>query len=129
MCCGPYDNDYPTFGGKNQRVDRAYGRVGSIFSDPTARQFGESADSNLVPAPPIRTPGGDDDGADDNSDADADIEKFKRELESLKPKNNQPGLPDDLKGGRDQLPEPDEVKKDPTAMRLMRQRLLKGQWR
>ncbi|HMO14469.1 MAG TPA: hypothetical protein PKD64_06985 [Pirellulaceae bacterium] len=36
MCCGPYDYHYPTFGGRVQRVNPEYGRVGSIYSDPTA---------------------------------------------------------------------------------------------
>ncbi len=47
MCCGPYDYDYPNFGGKHERMDRTWGRVGSIFSDPMANPAGESADSNL----------------------------------------------------------------------------------
>ena len=34
MCCAPFDYDYPTFGGITQRADPAYGRVGSVFSDP-----------------------------------------------------------------------------------------------
>lgn len=36
MCCGVYDYAYPTFGGKHERVDPEYGRVGSIYSDPLA---------------------------------------------------------------------------------------------
>lgn len=47
MCCGPYDFDYPTFGGKYQRTNPSYGRVGSVFSDPNANAYGPSADSNL----------------------------------------------------------------------------------
>jgi hypothetical protein len=47
MCCGPFDYDYPTFGGKYDRYDRSYGRLGSVFSDPMAAPTGGSADSNL----------------------------------------------------------------------------------
>ncbi len=35
MCCNSGLYDYPTYGGKFERVDRQHGRVGSIFSDPT----------------------------------------------------------------------------------------------
>lgn len=35
-CCSPDLYNYPTYGGRYERVDRAYGRVGSIFSDPNA---------------------------------------------------------------------------------------------
>ena len=51
MCCGPYDYDYPSFGGTQQRVDARYGRVGSIFSDPNAKLDGDGPDSNLQPQP------------------------------------------------------------------------------
>ena len=47
MCCGPYDYHYPTFGGRVQRADPEYGRVGSIFSDPYTAGTGLDADSNL----------------------------------------------------------------------------------
>jgi hypothetical protein len=47
MCCGPYDYHYPTFGGRIQRADPVYGRVGSIFSDPNMAGAGPLADSNL----------------------------------------------------------------------------------
>ena len=36
ICCSPEDYTYSTFGGKYERVDPAYGRVGSIYSDPNA---------------------------------------------------------------------------------------------
>jgi hypothetical protein len=36
MCCGPDLFTYPTFGGRVQRTDWEYGRVGSIYSDPTS---------------------------------------------------------------------------------------------
>ncbi len=48
MCCGPYDDHYPTFGGIVQRSNPVWGRVGSIFSDP-GPFGGPSADSNLTP--------------------------------------------------------------------------------
>lgn len=50
MCCGPYDYHYPTYGGRIQRVDPEYGRVGSVFSDPNLAGTGPVADSNLVTA-------------------------------------------------------------------------------
>jgi len=51
MCCGPFDYDYPVYGGKFERVDSSYGRVGSIFSDPNAPDDGPSPDSNLEARP------------------------------------------------------------------------------
>ena len=48
MCCGPYDYDYPTYGGKIQRTDPAYGRVGSIFSDPATVVRGPNAQDALA---------------------------------------------------------------------------------
>lgn len=47
MCCGPFDDGYPALGGKHDRHDRSYGRLGSILSDPMASPTGGSADSNL----------------------------------------------------------------------------------
>ncbi len=58
MCCGPYDYHYPTFGGRIQRADPEYGRVGSIFSDPNMAGAGPLADSNLeviTPQAPVTT--------------------------------------------------------------------------
>ena len=49
MCCGTFDYHYPTFGGRLQRANPEYGRVGSVFSDPYAAAIGPSADSNLQP--------------------------------------------------------------------------------
>lgn len=46
MCCGPHDFDYPVLGGKHQRTNPTYGRVGSPFSDPSITG-GPNADSNL----------------------------------------------------------------------------------
>ena len=49
ICCGPYLDHYPTFGGKVQRTDPTWGRVGSIYSDPYTAGTGPMADSNLTP--------------------------------------------------------------------------------
>ena len=113
MCCGPYDFDYPTYGGKHERVDRAYGRVGSIFSDPNAGVYGESADSNLIPQPALRSTGSGAEGGDSIDDG----------MESITPKP----VPDS--GGPGELPMPDDT--DPTASRLWKQRPLRSQfqWR
>lgn len=108
MCCGPYDFDYPTFGGKHERMDRSYGRVGSIFSDPNAGYYGESADSNLEPQPAVR---------------------------NISPDTNRNGMEEDpaaSPGGPGELlepgPGPDD---DPTASRLWKPRPLRSQfqWR
>lgn len=48
ICCGPYDYNYPAFGGTVQRSDPVHGRVGSIYSDP-GPFGGPSSDSNLKP--------------------------------------------------------------------------------
>ncbi|MEL7496488.1 MAG: hypothetical protein AAFN77_02690 [Planctomycetota bacterium] len=87
MCCGPYDYDYPTFGGKHQRVDPSHGRVGSIFSDPMAGYYGAGADSNLQAPPSIDSESTDDDRGDD-SDLDLDLD----DMDSTQPDSN--GLPD-----------------------------------
>ena len=122
MCCGPYDYDYPTFGGKHERVDRAYGRVGSVFSDPQAVYGGESADSNREIPEPLRKSNADKDGG---GDTNADIEKFKKELESISPKDKSDlNLDDEL----EELPEPPATAKDPTAQGLPRTRS-QWQWR
>lgn len=82
MCCGPYDYHYPTFGGKHQRVDPEFGRVGSIFSDPLAGYNGPSADSNLEPSPELESRGDslDSDGEDmdrgSDDDSDGDLERL-----------------------------------------------------
>jgi hypothetical protein len=86
MCCGPYDFDYPNFGGKHERVDPSYGRVGSIFSDPNANFDGDSPDSNLEPQPERRIKTGD--GVEDLELIDP-IEDPKPSLEKL------PDPPDD----------------------------------
>lgn len=40
MCCGTYDEAYAGSGGTWQRSDLFHGRVGSLFSDPNARNSG-----------------------------------------------------------------------------------------
>ena len=83
MCCGPYDYDYPTVGGKHQRVNPSYGRVGSIFSDPNAEAFGPGADSNLkAPKPPRASTTSDTDIDDDEDlDLEAELQQLENELE------------------------------------------------
>lgn len=36
-CCTPWDDAYPTYGGKWERVDRFHGRVGSAFNDASGQ--------------------------------------------------------------------------------------------
>ncbi|MEM9941117.1 MAG: hypothetical protein AAF939_05970 [Planctomycetota bacterium] len=79
MCCGPYDYDYPTFGGKHERVNANWGRVGSIFSDPLASISGPSADSNLKD-PPEAGKSRSFDFNDDNDELDRLREKLQKEL-------------------------------------------------
>ena len=84
MCCGPYDYDYPTYGGKIQRTDPAYGRVGSIFSDPATVVRGPNADSNLSePDPEQRR----EDGLENLEDLDnlleEDLDNFDQQNETL----------------------------------------------
>ena len=111
MCCGTDDLNYPTYGGVHQRADPAYGRVGSVFSDPFAHVGGPSADSNLEPYPEPRANQdfGDEDEDDldlerEDEDLDDDLENLDRDdvdredLERIDP------LDDDeleLKGARD----------------------------
>lgn len=97
LCCAPNDYDYPTYGGKHQRVNPAYGRVGSVFSDPNASISGPAADSNLSP----RTSLPDDDG---------------EGLESIIPYNDSPDI----------LPSPTEDGSDTTAQRLMKRSPLRS---
>ena len=40
MCCGTFDYDYPTYGGKWERGDRQWGRVGSNLSGAGAGEIG-----------------------------------------------------------------------------------------
>ena len=84
ICCGPYDYDYPDFGGKHQRQDRRHGRVGSILSDPLApRAGGASADSNLQPPPPLKSLEPLED--DFEPDRDDELDDIKRDLEDITP--------------------------------------------
>lgn len=92
MCCGPYDYHYPTMGGKHERVDPVYGRVGSIFSDPLAPRAAQaSADSNLLPPPPIKALDEDLDGPDDSSELEDELND--RDLEDITPMEDEDGLP------------------------------------
>ena len=74
MCCGPFDNDYPTFGGKHLRSDRSFGRVGSILSDPATILGGPGADSNLTPQPEPIAKTDDDDTTDIDLEDDGDLD-------------------------------------------------------
>ena len=82
MCCGPHDYDCPDFGGKRQRQDRQHGRVGSILSDPLApRAGGASADSNLLPPPPLRSL--EPQESDVEPDRGEDMDDIRRDLDDL----------------------------------------------
>ena len=113
-CCGPYDYHYPTFGGKHQRVDPTYGRVGSVFSDPNTT-LGPSADSNLEPHPATESPRtpADDDIDDDLEDLDSDGDEGLRPLNRLED--------DDV----EELPGPNGEDAEVTASRFWRQRALR----
>ena len=109
ICCGPFDYDYPDFGGKHERQDRRHGRVGSIFSDPLApRAAGASADSNLQAPPPLtslepREPDDSDlEGDIEQLDDPDDIDDLERDLEDIDPL--------DLDG--EELPSLDEIDED-----------------
>ena len=83
ICCGPFDYDYPDFGGKHERQDRRHGRVGSIFSDPLApRAGGASADSNLQAPPPLTSQ---EPQEPDDSDLEGDLDDLERDLEDIDP--------------------------------------------
>ena len=122
MCCGPHDFDYPTYGGKFQRTDPAYGRVGSPFSDPATVVDGPSADSNLSAGDTGRMrepPTGD---LDDPTELDMlQDEEFEKENE-LRPQNDPLPVPK-----TSPEPETDES----TAFRRWRQKPLRRseQWR
>ena len=97
ICCGPFDYDYPDFGGKHERQDRRHGRVGSIFSDPLApRAGGASADSNLQAPPPLTSL---EPQEPDDSDLEGDLDDLERDLEDIDPL--------DLDG--EELPSLDEI--------------------
>lgn len=94
MCCGPFDYDYPAFGGKHPRAVRNHGRVGSILSDPLTSITGESSDSNLAapPEPLDTTPEDliDTEVEDLNSDDDMseELRKLDEKLEGIEPLRN-----------------------------------------
>ena len=83
-CADTNDYDYPNFGGKHQRVNPTYGRVGSIFSDPNANSFGPSADSNLKAPDSPRAPEPIEDtdiGEEETElDIDAELEEMRNQL-------------------------------------------------
>ena len=89
MCCGPHDFDYVTFGGKHQRSNPSWGRVGSVFSDPGSFPPGPTADSNLTTASDKRRDASDDDDDSFLEDLDEDLndndmlEELDRKLEEL----------------------------------------------
>lgn len=113
MCCAPNDYDYPNYGGKYERVNPAYGRVGSIFSDPNAGALGPSSDSNLDSDP----------RGSSNAIDGFDVDPM---LEGIEPLDDSGQPPT-----RELLPNPDKNENDPTAKRLInRQPLRAGQsWR
>ena len=117
MCCGPFDFDYANFGGKHERIDPQYGRVGSIFSDPNAGFMGPGADSNLAPPPEPR-----DSTFDEDLELDQMRQDFEDDLESIDPLN------DTNDSGTESLPGPDD--EGPTASRPIKNRLRPFQtWR
>ncbi len=99
MCCGPHDYDYPNYGGRHERHDPIYGRVGSVFSDPYANPGYASPD--LDPATSIENRGG---GSSDRQplpetgdDPDELRQRLQRDLEDRRPTRPRP----------EQLPGPD----------------------
>ena len=102
MCCGPYDYHYPVFGGKFERANPEYGRVGSVFSDPYVTGGGAGADSNLEDPEPYYT-GDDDDFDGDLRDPDLlddDLDDIRRRID-----RNEGFGP----GNIDDLPDPDNI--------------------
>jgi len=133
MCQGPYDYDYPNFGGKHQRVDPTYGRVGSIFSDPNANSFGPSADSNLKAPEPPRATNIEDTDTDIDEEPDLDLDA---ELQEMRNELKLEGSPEEIEpmleppNDTETLPDPDSD--GPTASRRWQNRPLRpGQvnWR
>jgi hypothetical protein len=91
MCCGPFDYDYPAFGGKHPRADRSHGRVGSILSDPMTMISGPSADSNLTaPTESLNTAPDDllDTDIEDLDAEDPPSDSLDNELERIEPLRN-----------------------------------------
>lgn len=123
MCCGPFDDDYNVFGGPFQRANPQQGRVGSVLSDPLYAGYGPSADSNLAPETPQRTPNTTDLDLEDDTELDDD-RNYKKELEELRREMNldNPG----------ELPSPTRPKPDEdadTARSSQKSRAIKRQWR
>ena len=59
MCCSPDDPNYAAYGGRWQRHDMAYGRVGSAFAEAG---YDALAPETLTPAPAEDEPEAGDDG-------------------------------------------------------------------
>ncbi|MFT7629341.1 MAG: hypothetical protein ACI87E_000339 [Mariniblastus sp.] len=116
MCCGPYDYDYPNYGGLEERVHPDYGRVGSIFSDPNAGYGGPSSDSNLTPHPEAR---GNRQRAQDLEDMNDIRQGIDQEIEAMAP-GTQPA---------EELPSPSLD--DTTASRMFQKQPLRStqKWR
>lgn len=61
VCCTPFDDAYPAYGGKWERTNRFHGRVGSAF-DPAGGPVGETISAEEVyeeietPTPAVPTP-------------------------------------------------------------------------
>ena len=120
MCCGPHDFDYATFGGKHQRSNPSWGRVGSVFSDPGGFGMGPSADSNLMTAADRRRDASDGTLKDDKllEDLDQDLNEGLDMFEDLDRQLDEPNLPN---------PNPDKTSTEPatdetTASQSWRQR-------
>ena len=122
MCCGPYDYDYPNFGGKHPRADRKFGRVGSVFSDPNANFYGPSADSNIMPVE-AEGPKTDDDDISSDPDTELDIDA---ELERLRNENEIREEIDPMQNGLDANPEELPSPDGPTASRTWQNRPLRA---
>jgi len=105
MCCGPFDYDYPTFGGNRPRVDRSHGRVGSPFSDPAGNIAGPSADSNLTPVEPAP-----DLDLSEGDDFDNGLEEDLGDPEGLGEKEPQSGF-----DGKLETIEPESLRDDATS--------------
>lgn len=88
MCEGPYDFDYPAYGGIHHRSNPTYGRLGSTFSDPNYAGLGPSSDSNLKPHPESQFGGNLDD---ESLEGDFDLERADEDLD-----DDLEGLDDDL---------------------------------
>lgn len=88
MCCDIYDYAYPTYGGVTERVDRYYGRVGSIYSDPLAE-----------PGTPIPTPVDPEGGEGEELPATLDLNPSAGGFDSIDP--NLPDADPNNPGGQD----------------------------